>query len=59
MLPEDQLFSEDQTPATAAVLLNGPSSNLDPSAVRGIASLVSSSVKGLKPQNVSITDSAG
>src|SRR4051794_23873590 len=59
VLPEDQLFSEDQTPATAAVLLNGPSSNLDPSAVRGIASLVSSSVKGLKPQNVSITDSAG
>src|SRR3954454_19255654 len=59
VLPEDQLFSADQTPATAAVLLNGPSSNLDPSAVRGIASLVSSSVKGLKPQNVSITDSAG
>src|SRR3954454_22193771 len=59
VLPEDQLFSQDQTPATAAVLLNGPSSNLDPSAVRGIASLVSSSVKGLKPQNVSITDSAG
>src|SRR5213593_4730281 len=26
VLPEDQLFSEDQTPATAAVLLNGPSS---------------------------------
>jgi flagellar M-ring protein FliF len=59
VLPEDQLFSEDQTPATAAVLLNGPSSNLDPSAVRGIASLVSSSVKGLRPQNVSITDSSG
>src|SRR3954467_8184142 len=59
VLPEDQLFSEDQTPATAAVLLNGPSSNLDPSAVRGIASLVSSSVKGLKPQNVSITDASG
>src|SRR5919107_6178577 len=59
VLPQDQLFSEDQTPATAAVLLNGPSSNLDPSAVRGVASLVSSSVKGLKPQNVSITDSAG
>jgi flagellar M-ring protein FliF len=59
VLPEDQLFSEDQTPATAAVLLQGNSANLDPSSVRGIASLVSSSVKGLKPQNVSITDSAG
>src|SRR5919112_5923580 len=59
VLPEDQLFSEDQTPATAAVLLQGSSAGLDPSAVRGIASLVSSSVKGLKPQNVSITDAAG
>src|ERR671933_447914 len=59
VLPEDQLFSEDQTPATAAVLLQGSSAGVDPSAVRGIASLVSSSVKGLKPQNVSITDATG
>src|SRR5919199_1401317 len=59
VLPEDQLFSEEQSPATAAVLLSGSSAGLDPSAVRGIASLVSSSVKGLKPQNVSITDSTG
>ena len=59
VLPDDQLFAEDQTPATAAVLLSGSSTGLDPSAVRGIASLVSSSVKGLKPQNVSITDASG
>src|SRR3954454_24509154 len=59
VLPEDQLFADEQSPATAAVLLSGSSANLDPSAVRGIASLVSSSVKGLKPQNVSITDSSG
>src|SRR3954452_9297489 len=59
VLPEDQLFAEDQTPATAAVLLSGSSTSLDPPAVRGIASLVSSSVKGLKPQNVSITDAGG
>jgi flagellar M-ring protein FliF len=59
VLPEDQLFSEEQSPATAAVLLSGASTGLDPSAVRGIASLVASSVKGLKPQNVSITDSTG
>src|SRR3954462_15985614 len=59
VLPEDQLFSQEQSPATAAVLLSGNSSSLDPAAVRGIASLVSSSVKGLKPANVSITDSAG
>src|SRR3954468_3682704 len=59
VLPEDQLFSDQQSPATAAVLLSGSSAGLDPSAVRGIASLVSSSVKGLKPQSVSITDSTG
>src|SRR3954462_4369988 len=59
VLPEDQLFADEQSPATAAVLLSGSSANLDPSAVRGIASLVSSSVKGLKTQNVSITDSSG
>src|SRR5215211_5241033 len=59
VLPEHQLFSEEQSPATAAVLLSGSSTGLDPSAVRGLASLVSSSVKGLKPQNVSITDAAG
>jgi flagellar M-ring protein FliF len=59
VLPEDQLFSEEQSPATAAVLLSGSATNLDPSAVRGIASLVSSSVKGLKPANVSITDASG
>jgi flagellar M-ring protein FliF len=59
VLPEDQLFSQDQTPATGAVLLSGSATSLDPSAVRGIASLVSSSVKGLKPANVSITDASG
>src|SRR4051812_9498357 len=59
VLPEDQLFSAEQSPATAAVLLSGSATSLDPSAVRGIASLVSSSVKGLKPQNVSITDASG
>ena len=59
VLAEDQLFSESSTPATAAVLLTGGSSTLEPSAVRGIAQLVSSSVKGLKLENVSITDGAG
>ena len=57
--PEDQLFSEDQTPATAAVLLSAARDEPRPGAVRGIASLVSSSVKGLKPANVSITDATG
>src|SRR3954463_16460926 len=59
VLPEEQLFAEDQTPATAAVLLSGSSTSLHPPAVRGVRALVSSSVKGLKPQTVSITDAGG
>jgi flagellar M-ring protein FliF len=59
VLPEEQLFSDEESPATAAVLLSGGSNSLDNAAVRGIASLVSSSVKGLKPKNVSITDGTG
>jgi flagellar M-ring protein FliF len=59
VLADDQLFSDTATPATAAVLLNNSTASLDPGAVRGIAQLVSSSVKGLKPANVSITDGSG
>jgi flagellar M-ring protein FliF len=59
VLPEDQLFAEDQQPATAAVMLSGSTSSLDPAAVRGMAQLVSSSVKGLNPDKVTITDGSG
>src|SRR3954469_1120447 len=59
VLPEDQLFTEDQSPATAAVLLSGSSTNLDPSAVRGIASLVSPSLQGCTPAHASITEAGG
>ena len=59
VLADDQLFSETSTPATAAVLLSGSADGLDPGAVRGISQLVSASVKGLKPANVSITDASG
>jgi len=58
-LPKDDLFADEKQPATAAVLLNADSATLDPAAVRGIASLVSSSVQDLKPNNVTITDASG
>jgi flagellar M-ring protein FliF len=58
-LPKDDIFADEKQPATAAVLLNADSSTIDPSAVRGIASLVSSSVQDLKPDNVTITDASG
>src|SRR6201989_2806437 len=42
-LPEAQFFPEDQTPAPPPLLPGAWATSLDPSAVRGIASLVSSS----------------
>ena len=58
-LPKDDLFADEKQPATAAVLLSADSATLDPAAIRGIASLVSSSVPNLKPNNVTITDASG
>src|SRR3954469_25734877 len=59
VLPEDDLFVDTSTPATAAVMLSHPGAALEPGAVRGIAQLVASSVKGLKTDNVTITDNSG
>jgi flagellar M-ring protein FliF len=59
VLPQDQLFQDQQSTAKASVLLSGSSSQLQPGAVHGIAQLVAGSVKGLSPNNVSITDSTG
>ena len=59
VLPEDELFADEATPATAAVMLGNSADSMDPGAVRGIAQLVSSSVKGLKTDNVTITDASG
>jgi flagellar M-ring protein FliF len=60
VLPDenDALLSQDAPEATAAVLLTG-STDPDPAAVQGIARLVASSVKSLKPQKVTITDGSG
>src|SRR3954466_11257667 len=59
VMPQDDLFQDEATPATAAVILGNSADTLQPGAVRGMAQLVSSSVKGLKSENVTITDSSG
>ncbi len=59
VLPQDDLFADTQTPATAAVMLQNPADTLQPGATRGIAQMVASSVKGLKTDNVTITDGSG
>jgi flagellar M-ring protein FliF len=58
VLPKQSLFLDDGTIASAAVLLES-AGMLDGAAVSGIARLVSSSVEGLKPENVTITDETG
>jgi flagellar M-ring protein FliF len=55
---QSQIFGEGQSAASAAVLLSGTSS-IDPSAVRGIAQLVASSVPGLQLSKVTITGPSG
>ncbi len=58
-LPEDDLFADESKPATAAVMLGSQAGGVDEGQVRGIASLVASSVEGLSPDKVTITDGAG
>jgi flagellar M-ring protein FliF len=55
---QDQLFGNNSQGASASVLLSD-SGSLDPSAVKGIAELVASSVQGLSDGKVTITDGTG
>ena len=52
---QDQLFGDNSQTSSASVLLSD-SGTLDPSAVKGIAELVASSVQGLSDSKVTITD---
>ena len=59
-MPQEQLFTDEQDPTTAAVVLQmKPGSSLDPGQVKGISKLVSMAVPGLKNGDVTITDSQG
>jgi flagellar M-ring protein FliF len=59
VMPQDDLFADEATPATAAVMLGNPADTMGTGAVRGMAQLTASSVKGLKADNVTISDSTG
>src|ERR671936_1451935 len=59
VLPQEQLFSDQNSTAKASVLLNTGGQALDPNSVRGIAQLVAGGGQGPSLQNVSITDSTG
>lgn len=59
VLPQEDLFQDEASPATASVLLGNSADTLEPGAVRGMAQATAASVKGLKSENVTITDSTG
>lgn len=59
-MPQQQLFTDDQQPTTAAVVLTmKPGQDLDSGQVEGISKLVSGSVPGLDAKGITITDSQG
>ena len=60
VIPERRLFSSEQKPAQAAVVLTlKRGSSLKQSQVQGITHLVGSSVEGLEPGQVTVVDSHG
>jgi type III secretory pathway lipoprotein EscJ len=60
VMPEDDLFVDDDVQASASVLLvtGGPGS-ISPMQVEAIVNLVASSVEGMTPDRVSVTDQNG
>lgn len=60
VLPERSLFVEDQSPATASVVVAlKPGRSLQMSEVNGIAHLVAGAVEGLGKENITVLDQSG
>ena len=58
VLPEDSLFTDQQTAATASVLLR-PRRQLDDQQVQSVTLLVASAVEGLDPDQITVADTGG
>lgn len=61
VLPEPRLYSDQQNPTTASVVLSlrPPDRRLTVENVRTVAYILSASIEGLHPQNVKISDNRG
>ena len=60
VLPEDSLYKKNEKPATASILLMlKPETKLTTPEVKGIVNLVSHSIQGLSPENITIVDEQG
>jgi flagellar M-ring protein FliF len=59
-LPKDEVFVTDQKKPTASVLLDlAPGTTLSGEQIQAVTNLVSSSVQGMDPEQVTVTDSTG
>ena len=59
-LPKDEVFVTDQKKPTASVLLDlAPGTQLSGEQIQAVTNLVSSSVQGMDPDQVTVTDSTG
>ena len=60
VLPEDSLYKRNEKPATASIMLIlRPEAVITPQEIKGIVNLVSHSIQGLQPDNITIVDEAG
>ncbi len=60
VIPEQDLFVDDEIMASASVLLQmDGSTSLSPGQVEAVVNLVASSVEGLEPSEVTVTDGSG
>jgi flagellar M-ring protein FliF len=60
VLPEPTIFTDKEQPAKASVVVRTvPGKELTKEQIRGISYLLSSSVEGLKPENISVLDFEG
>lgn len=60
VIPQQSLYSDNQQEATASVLIKKkPNTRMENQEVQGIIHLVTNSVEGLKPENVTVVDTNG
>lgn len=57
-IPEDELFSDEEDPPSASVVID-PGTSFSSRSVEGIVNLVAAAVPGMTPDGVTVTDTAG
>ncbi len=57
VMPEDSLYKKNEKPATASIMLKlKPKAKLSQEQVKGIVNLAAHSIRGLKPENITVVD---